>query len=516
PVVVAEVKPALANKLIKQLASVAPLKDLHHVKRVRRTGEGRAVSLHVVLTPGSDPLALPESLQQLVTQHGLELAVAQVPAHAPRTKERWQEQQSVWPTSFHPPLPGSGAAAPPSTVTPATATYIQQCFRVIIEKAVNACEGRAGSEDCAHVTTCEVKDGGRELRGEGDGGEESEEKGPREESVERGVREERQREAVDGRRKEEEGHGRGHQCGSCDCAEPLSVQHEGLLRPCCVEGFNMAVIADPSNGLILASAQNPAAPAARRIKKTRKGQGTTTTPTTTTAAATAAVETATSTCKQAARNSNPCASNDGRTEKSARTRLGHPLGHAMMIAIAAAAARDRALFPSEAAQDKAMFMDGGGEESGERVSRRGGSEAALGEDQEREGEHAGGEQRELQHQRGGEQDEGGEEVRGGGVEVKGDGKSPPFKRQKGNDVSGGRGVNGGRGASGGRGGVMGGMGLVRGVGLVPTPSEPALSAVPPNTSARPAVSPNAASPSAVRPYLCTGFDAFLLHEPCIM
>ncbi|CAI5457650.1 unnamed protein product [Closterium sp. Yama58-4] len=200
---------------------------------------GRAVSLHVVLTPGSDPLALPEPLQQLVTEHGLEPVVTQVPAHAPRTKERWQEQQSVWPTSFHPPLPGSGAAAPPATVTPAAAIYIQHCFRVIIEGAVKACEGRAGSEACERVTIGEGKAGGKDLRGEGDGGGERGEKGRREETAERGVREEMQGEAVDMRR-QEEGHGRGHQCGSCDRTEPLNVQQEELLRPCCVEGFNIA------------------------------------------------------------------------------------------------------------------------------------------------------------------------------------------------------------------------------------------------------------------------------------
>ncbi|CAI5519464.1 unnamed protein product [Closterium sp. Naga37s-1] len=487
PVVVAEVKPALANKLIKQLASVAPLRDFHHVKRVRRTGEGRAVSLHVVLTPGSDPLALPEPLQQLVSQHGLEPVVTRVPAHAPRTKERWQQQQSVWPTSFHPPLPGSGAAAPPTTITPATATYIQQCFHVIVEKAVNACIFWHFFLSLSFSPSLFL---------------------PK---------------------------------PSLPPSSPLSVlhlfplipihlppthpvlsstsplsspphpvaspsgPHSCYFSPSLFQGFNMAVIADPSNGQILASAQNPSASTIQRMKKMRKAhctaaETTRTTEATATPATTAAVATpttATSTtitkspCKQAAKNCNPCASMGrsmcsnpyastyGRKKKSAHGRLGHPLGHAVMSAIAAAAARDRALFPSEAAQDKTLFMDGGGEGSRGSFLGRDGSEAAEREETEREGEQGEGEQREEEQQQGEKQRgnlevEGDEVRREAGVEVKGDGKSPPLKRQKGNNVQ--------------------------------TPSEAAHSAVP----------PNAPPCAAVRPYLCTGFDAFMLHEPCIM
>ncbi|WOL05535.1 putative inactive tRNA-specific adenosine deaminase-like protein [Canna indica] len=100
------IEPKLANNIVRQLNQVVPLENLRHVKRVRRrTAEGK-VELSVILCLSGeyekDAEALPRGIHQLISAYNLCPYRAKVAKHAAISKEEWEEQCKLWPTSYHP------------------------------------------------------------------------------------------------------------------------------------------------------------------------------------------------------------------------------------------------------------------------------------------------------------------------------------------------------------------------------------------------------------------------------
>ncbi|KAL6650352.1 hypothetical protein ACP70R_009277 [Stipagrostis hirtigluma subsp. patula] len=106
-VVAAKIEPKLANALIRQLSQVCPLENLRHVKRVRRHIEcdGKPeLSIILCLSTGSETFSdeLSEDVQKIVNTYQLSPFIAKVAKCAATSKEEWEEQCKLWPTSYHP------------------------------------------------------------------------------------------------------------------------------------------------------------------------------------------------------------------------------------------------------------------------------------------------------------------------------------------------------------------------------------------------------------------------------
>ncbi|KAJ8509988.1 hypothetical protein OPV22_000422 [Ensete ventricosum] len=109
-----KIEPKLANKIARQLNQVCPLENLRHVKRVRkRTVEGN-VELSVILCLSDeyekDAEAIPRGIHQLISDYNLCPYDEKVAKYAARSKEEWEEQCKLWPTSYHPPTNLDGVA----------------------------------------------------------------------------------------------------------------------------------------------------------------------------------------------------------------------------------------------------------------------------------------------------------------------------------------------------------------------------------------------------------------------
>ncbi|CAL9068502.1 unnamed protein product [Musa banksii] len=105
-VLASKIEPKLANKIVRQLNQVCPLENLRHVKRVRkRTVEGNA-ELSVILCLSDeyekDAEAIPRGIHQLISDYNLCPYNTKVAKYAARSKEEWEEQCKLWPTSYHP------------------------------------------------------------------------------------------------------------------------------------------------------------------------------------------------------------------------------------------------------------------------------------------------------------------------------------------------------------------------------------------------------------------------------
>ncbi|KAF5738815.1 inactive tRNA-specific adenosine deaminase-like protein 3 isoform X2 [Tripterygium wilfordii] len=100
-------EPKLANTLIRRLNQIAPLENLRHVKRIRkRSLEGGKSQLSVILCLACEDdnqwNCVPENVQELVNSYQLSPFIAQVCKYAASSKEEWEEQCKLWPTSYHP------------------------------------------------------------------------------------------------------------------------------------------------------------------------------------------------------------------------------------------------------------------------------------------------------------------------------------------------------------------------------------------------------------------------------
>ncbi|CAN1343546.1 tRNA-specific adenosine deaminase TAD3 [Linum perenne] len=102
-------EPKHANALIRRLNQIAPLENLRHVKRIhKRRLEGGKVQLYILvcLASGNDDQwnsSLSQGLKELIELYQLSPFVTEVGKYAAISKEQWEEQCRLWPTSYHPP-----------------------------------------------------------------------------------------------------------------------------------------------------------------------------------------------------------------------------------------------------------------------------------------------------------------------------------------------------------------------------------------------------------------------------
>ncbi|KAG2321674.1 hypothetical protein Bca52824_014887 [Brassica carinata] len=99
------IKPKFANTLVRFLCKIAPLEDLRHVKRVRKKILQIMLTIILCLAPDdNDHLNdMPSDVQKLVDPYELSPFITQICKYAAVSKEEWEEQCKLWPTSFHPP-----------------------------------------------------------------------------------------------------------------------------------------------------------------------------------------------------------------------------------------------------------------------------------------------------------------------------------------------------------------------------------------------------------------------------
>ncbi|KAJ1697967.1 hypothetical protein LUZ63_006479 [Rhynchospora breviuscula] len=113
-VVAAKIEPKLASAIIRQLNQICPLENLRHVKRVKKENFQGKVELSIILCLSSDNgisiEAVPSGVRQLIENYNLSFFDAKVSKCQATSKEEWEEQCKLWPTSFHPPTNPEGVS----------------------------------------------------------------------------------------------------------------------------------------------------------------------------------------------------------------------------------------------------------------------------------------------------------------------------------------------------------------------------------------------------------------------
>ncbi|XP_060203553.1 tRNA-specific adenosine deaminase TAD3-like [Lycium barbarum] len=97
----AVIEPKDANTLVRKLNHIAPLENLQHVKRVQKKcidGGKPQLSLLLSVAAETDVVVL-----ELVKSYQLSTFITRVCKYAATSKEEWEEQCKLWPTSYHPP-----------------------------------------------------------------------------------------------------------------------------------------------------------------------------------------------------------------------------------------------------------------------------------------------------------------------------------------------------------------------------------------------------------------------------
>ncbi|KAI9200316.1 hypothetical protein LWI28_005849 [Acer negundo] len=107
-VLASDIEPKLANTIIRRLNQISPLEILRHVKRIQKKHvEGGKIKLLVILCVAGDgeneSNNIPEGVKQLINSYQLSPFITEVCQYAATSKEDWEEQCKLWPTSFHPP-----------------------------------------------------------------------------------------------------------------------------------------------------------------------------------------------------------------------------------------------------------------------------------------------------------------------------------------------------------------------------------------------------------------------------
>ncbi|XP_020178204.3 tRNA-specific adenosine deaminase TAD3 [Aegilops tauschii subsp. strangulata] len=132
-VVAAKVESKVANAVIRQLNQVCPLENLRHVNRVRRLIECEKSELSIILCLStgieSSKNGFSEDVQKVVEAYQLSPFIAKVASYPAMSKEEWEEQCKLWPTSYHPLHDTGGASGFKEEELPS----IFDCMRTAIE-----------------------------------------------------------------------------------------------------------------------------------------------------------------------------------------------------------------------------------------------------------------------------------------------------------------------------------------------------------------------------------------------
>ncbi|WKA11809.1 hypothetical protein VitviT2T_029271 [Vitis vinifera] len=102
------IDPKLANTLVRRLNQIAPLENFRHVKRIQKKHmQGGKTQLAIILCLASEnenPLdGIPNDVLELINSYQLSAFITKVCKYAALSKEEWEEQCKLWPTSYHPP-----------------------------------------------------------------------------------------------------------------------------------------------------------------------------------------------------------------------------------------------------------------------------------------------------------------------------------------------------------------------------------------------------------------------------
>nr|CAD1839806.1 unnamed protein product [Ananas comosus var. bracteatus] len=104
-VVAATIEPKHANTLVRQFNQICLLEDLRHVKRVRRINSEVELSVILCISRENENVleVIPSEVLEVVNTYQLRPFIAKVAKYAAMSKEEWEEQCKLWPTSYHPP-----------------------------------------------------------------------------------------------------------------------------------------------------------------------------------------------------------------------------------------------------------------------------------------------------------------------------------------------------------------------------------------------------------------------------